>query len=333
MKIRIGHSPDADDAFMFYALAKRKIPSHGFEIEHVIDDIESLNRRAFQAELEVTALSCHAYGFLHDRYELLPYGSSVGEGYGPVVIARPGGPKQSPTEIASSLPAEGTVKGFLISPDAAFASGVRASSLPSAASRNDGAKIRHARIAVPGRYTTAYLALQLFEPEFTPVFTPFDQIFQKVEKGEADFGLLIHEGQLTYQELGFQKVVDLGEWWKEQFDLPLPLGINAIRSDLGAETISNFSLLFKESLDYAMGHREEALRYALEFGRGMDAKRGDRFVGMYVNDYSLDLGVKGVRALELLYDLAWKKGLIPGRLDFKNTEGVTMNRHAPRVKI
>ena len=271
---------------MFYALAKEKIPSRGFEIQHVIEDIESLNRRAFRAELEVTALSCHAYGFLHGRYELLPYGASVGEGYGPMVVAK-----------------------------------------------KSGGEIRGARIAVPGRYTTAYLALQLFEPEFTPLFTPFDEIFQKVETGEADFGLLIHEGQLTYRELGFRKVVDLGEWWKAQFDLPLPLGINAIRKDLGEETISDFNRLFKESLDYAMDHREEALDYALEFGRGMDRKKGDRFVGMYVNDYSLDLGLKGMRALELLYDLAWKKGLIPGCPDLKNTKGAAISHRAPSVKI
>jgi len=272
-KIRIGHSPDADDAFMFYALAKGKIPSDGFQVEHVIEDIETLNQRAFRAELEVTALSCHAFGFLSDRYRLLPYGSSVGEGYGPILVRK----------------------------------------------KNGTPSVRGSRIAVPGRYTTAFLVLQLYEADFQPVFIPFDQIFSALQNDKADFGLLIHEGQLTYQELGFEKIVDLGEWWKEKYDLPLPLGINAIRRDLDPETIARFTRLFKKSLDYAMAHRSDALEYALEFGRGMDVKKGDRFVGMYVNHYALDLGEKGVSALELLFDLGWKKGFLPGRV---NLDGV-----------
>ncbi len=272
--LRVGHSPDADDAFMFYALTQGKIPLNGFQIEYVVEDIESLNQRAFRAPLEVTALSCHAFGFLSDRYELLPYGASIGEGYGPVVVA------YRPLTLPS--PPEG-VRG----------------------------RIRGARIAVPGRTTTAYLALQLYESDFTPVFTPFDRIFEALEKGETDLGLLIHEGQLTYQELGFQKILDLGEWWQEEYRLPLPLGVNALRKDLDGETKAGFTRLFKQSLEYAMAHRDEAMRYALRFGRGIDAARGNRFVGMYVNEHSLRLGEKGRQALKVLFDLAWKKGLFP----------------------
>lgn len=255
---------------MFYALAKGKVPCGDLEVQHVIEDIESLNQRAFRAELEVTALSCHAYGFLSDRYRLLPYGTSMGEGYGPIVVAKESGSFVRP--------------------------------------------IRGSRIAVPGRLTTAYLVLQLYEPDFEAVFTPFDQIFKAVESGQADLGLLIHEGQLTYQELGFRKIIDLGEWWQEKFALPLPLGINAIRRDLDKGTAAAFTSLFKESLDYAMTHREEAVRYALQFGRGMDAKSGDRFVGMYVNRFSLELGERGKEALELLYDLGWRKRFFPTRV-------------------
>jgi 1,4-dihydroxy-6-naphthoate synthase len=234
-RIRIGHSPDADDAFMFYALAKGKIPAEGFEIEHVIEDIESLNQRAFSVGaycdtplLEVTALSCHAYGFLWDRYQLLPYGASVGDGYGPILVSLNVG--------AGLVPA-------------------RNGNGPTQGRPLQTINIRGKKIAVPGRYTTAYLVLQLYEADFQPVFTPFDQIFSAVEKGEADFGLLIHEGQLAYQELGFQKVLDLGEWWQNEFHLPLPLGINAIRRDLEEETVLAFTRLFRKSLEYAEAHR------------------------------------------------------------------------------
>ena len=267
LKIRVGHSPDPDDAFMFYAIAKEKIPTDGQQIEHVVEDIESLNTRAFRSELEVTALSCHAFGLVSDRYQLLPYGASVGDNYGPIVVASKNRPR--PDSIAK------------------------------------------ARIAVPGRYTTAYLALQLYEKNFKPIFTPFDQIFSAVQKGDADFGLLIHEGQLTYQEMGFEKIVDLGEWWFKECGLPLPLGINAIRRDLDENQKVTFTQVFLRSIEYAMKHREEALRYALQFGRGIDTKRGNRFVGMYVNDYSLDFGEKGLRALKFLFERSLDKGLLP----------------------
>lgn len=264
MKIRVGHSPDADDAFMFYALTQRKIPLQGLEIEEVIEDIESLNRRAFHCELEVTALSCHAYGLLSDRYALLPYGASVGEGYGPIIVAK-----------------------------------------------KRGAFFKGARIAVPGRYTTAYLVLQLYASDFEPVFIPFDQVFEAVEEEKVDFGLLIHEGQLTYSEKGFQKVMDLGEWWQKEYKLPLPLGINAVRRDLEPELISRFTKIFKESIEYSRAHPQEALRYALQFGRGIDSERGERFVQMYVNEYSLGLKERVKEALTLLFDLGRKKNLFP----------------------
>lgn len=260
---------------MFYALAKAKIPLGNFKLEHVIEDIESLNRRAFSVELEVTALSCHAYGLLTDKYQLLPYGASVGEGYGPVLVAKKNGTHR---------------------------------------------RIPGSRIAVPGRYTTAYLVLQLYENDFQPVFTSFDRIFKELASGTADFGLLIHEGQLTYQDMGFEKVLDLGEWWKEKYQLPLPLGVNAIRRDLEGATIQDFVRLFRQSIDYAFSHRKEALDYALQFGRGMDLRKGDRFVGMYVNDYSLNLGEKGKAALELLYDLAAKKDFLPRRVKLEEFE-------------
>lgn len=258
---------------MFYALAKGKISSEGYEVEHVVEDIESLNQRAFGAQLEVSALSCHAFGLVSDRYELLPYGASVGDGYGPVLVAKKDG--------------------------------------------KNSHSIRGSRIAVPGRYTTAYLALRLFEPDFEPVFTPFDQIFTALRDGRADLGLLIHEGQLTYEELGFEKILDLGKWWSEEYRLPLPLGINAIRKDLDDKTKAGFTRLFRESIDYAMNHREEALSYALKFGRGIDAKRGDRFVGMYVNEYSLEMGEKVIAALRLLFDLGYKRGLFPAPIELE----------------
>ncbi len=292
--IRIGHSPDPDDAFMFYALAKGRIPSEGFEVEHVVEDIESLNKRAlntFQGDsphLEVTALSCHTFALVADRYQLIPYGASVGDGYGPVLVGpacHPEGRRPEGSQILRS------------------------------AQDDTRRQIRGKRIAVPGRYTTAFLVLQIYESDFEPVFIPFDKIFDALQKGEVDFGLLIHEGQLTYQELGFEKIADLGEWWAEEHNLPLPLGINAIRRDIKEEDKIAFNRLFLKSIDYAMTHREDALAYALKYGRGIDTKRGDRFIGMYVNDYSLDLGEKGMQALRLLFEQGWKKNLLPRPLE------------------
>jgi 1,4-dihydroxy-6-naphthoate synthase len=266
MKVHIAHSPDSDDAFMFYGLASGKVPSAGFELEHVLSDIETLNRAAFDGTYEITAVSFNAYAHLTDRYILLPHGASMGDRYGPVVVAKPGGP--------SSL------KGV--------------------------------RVAVPGELTTAFLALRLYEPGVEYVVMPFDEIQEKVHSGEVAAGLLIHEGQLTYAEEGLKKIVDLGEWWADRTGgLPLPLGGNVIRRDLGPDAIATLSRLLHDSIAYALDHREEAVRYAMQFGRGLDEDHTDRFVGMYVNGLTLDYGDRGRTAVHRLLGDAHAAGLIP----------------------
>ncbi len=266
MKIHIAHSPDSDDAFMFYGLASGLVPSPGFELEHVLSDIETLNRAAFDGKYEITAVSFHAYAHLTDRYILLPHGASMGDNYGPIVVARTDGP--------SSL------KGV--------------------------------RVAVPGELTTAFLTLRLFDPSVEWVVMPFDEIQDKVRNGEVAAGLLIHEGQLTYQDEGLKKVVDLGEWWAERTKgLPLPLGGNVIRRDLGAPTISALSRLLHDSIAYALEHRAEAVDYSMQFGRGLDRERTDRFVGMYVNELTLDYGQRGRDAVTRLLGDAQAAGLLP----------------------
>src|SRR4051812_20518927 len=258
MKIRIAHSPDSDDAFMFYGLASGHVAANGFELEHVLSDIESLNQAAFKGTYEITAVSFHAYAHLTDRYILLPHGASMGDRYGPVVVTKMDGPK--------------SLKGV--------------------------------RVAVPGELTTALLTLRLFDPSVEYVVVPFDQIQEKVHTGEVAAGLLIHEGQLTYAEEGLRKLVDLGEWWAERTGgLPLPLGGNVIRRDLGAERMSQLSRLLHDSIAYGLTHRREAIEHAMQFGRGLDRIRTDRFVGMYVNDLTLDYGERGRAAvLRLLGD-------------------------------
>jgi 1,4-dihydroxy-6-naphthoate synthase len=266
MKIRIAHSPDSDDAFMFYGLASGRVPSNGFELEHVLADIESLNRAAFDGKYEITAVSFHAYAHLTDRYILLPHGASMGDRYGPVVVARKDGP--------SSL--------------------------------------RGTRVAVPGELTTAFLALRLFDPDVRHIVVPFDQIQEKVHSGEVAAGLLIHEGQLTYADEGLRKIVDLGEWWADRTGgLPLPLGGNVIRRDLGGTVVSTLSRLLHESIAYGLDHRDEAVEYAMQFGRGIDRARTDRFVGMYVNDLTLEYGDRGREAVRRLLGDAQAAGLLP----------------------
>lgn len=279
--IRVGHSPDPDDAFMFYALAKEKIPMQGFRVEHVIEDIESLNQRALRAELEVTAVSCHAYAYLSDKYLVMRSGASVGDQYGPILVSK-----------------KGTV--------------------PPKPPKGDSPVIQGKKIAVPGKLTTAYLALQLYERDFEPVFIPFDKIFDAVLSGQADLGLVIHEGQITYEEKGLFNILDLGKWWHKTTGLPLPLGVDVIRRDLGSETIQSFSRLFKTSIQYALDHRKEALDYALQYGRGIHEKLGDQFVGMYVNDYTVELGPQGEAGLRKLFEESCAKGLLPHpvQLDF-----------------
>jgi len=276
--IRFGHSPDPDDAFMFYAFAKETIPMRGFRVQHVIEDIESLNQRALKAaELEVTAVSCHAYAYLADQYAVMRSGASVGDKYGPILVAPAGSALARYTAWTPEL-------------------------------------LRGKRIAVPGKMTTAYLVLQLYQKDIQPVFIPFDQIFEAVSAGKADLGLVIHEGQITYQQHGFQKVLDLGNWWFERWGLPLPLGVDVIRKDLGAETMRSFAALFKESIEHALQHREPALEYARQYGRGISPQLNDQFVGMYVNDLTVDLDERGQAGLVKLLDEGYASGLLPKKI-------------------
>ena len=268
-RITVAHSPDSDDAFMFYGLASGNVDPGGIVVDQVLADIETLNRAAFEGKYEVTAVSFHAFAHLAGKYALLPHGASMGDRYGPIVVSKSDGP--------------GRVKG--------------------------------SRIAIPGTLTTAYLALRIYEPDFQYVVVPFDEIQQAVLDGKAEAGLLIHEGQLTYADDGLRKVVDLGEWWAERTGgLPLPLGGNIIRRDLGPEMISRVSKMLHDSIAYALSHREAAVEYALQFGRGLDRARTDRFVGMYVNDLTLSYGDRGRRGLERLMSEAFEKGLIPERV-------------------
>jgi 1,4-dihydroxy-6-naphthoate synthase len=253
--IRLGHSPDPDDAFMFWGLAKGEVDPRGFEFEHVLKDIQTLNEWALEGRLEVTAISLHAYPHVQDKYVLLPHGASMGSGYGPIVVAR--------EELGED-------------------------------------DLRRVEIAVPGRMTTAFLTLQLRLGEFRWREVPFDQIMDEVLSGRADAGLLIHEGQLTYGAAGLHKVVDLGEWWLEDTGLPLPLGANVARRDLGPETLRELSDVLAESIRAGLENREPALEYALQFGRGLDDELADRFVGMYVNELTEDYGEEGRRAVREL---------------------------------
>jgi 1,4-dihydroxy-6-naphthoate synthase len=280
MKITVAHSPDSDDAFMFFGLASGNVDTGGIVVDQVLSDIETLNRAAFEGRYEVTAVSFHAYAHLVDKYALLPHGASMGDKYGPIVVAPALTDGESGSSAAARLPAANGVKGK--------------------------------RIAIPGTLTTAYLALRIYEPDFEYVVVPFEQIQQAVLDGKAEAGLLIHEGQLTYQDEGLRKIVDLGEWWAERTGgLPLPLGGNIIRRDLGAETIAKVSQMLHDSIAYALSHRAEAVEYALQFGRGLDRAKTDRFVGMYVNDLTLAYGERGRLGLERLMSDAFERGLIP----------------------
>ena len=255
MLIRLGHSPDPDDAFMFWGLAKGEVDPRGFEFEHVLQDIQTLNEWALEGRLEVSAISLHAYPHVQDRYVLLPHGASMGSGYGPIVVAR--------EEL-------------------------------------DEDDLRRVEIAVPGRMTTAFLTLQLRLGEYRWREVPFDKIMDEVLSGKAEAGLLIHEGQLTYAAAGLHKVVDLGEWWLEDTGLPLPLGANVARRDLGPDTLHELSDVLAESIRAGLDNRERALEYALQFGRGLDDELADRFVGMYVNELTEDYGEEGRRAVREL---------------------------------
>jgi 1,4-dihydroxy-6-naphthoate synthase len=272
--IRVAHSPDSDDAFMFYALAKDLIDTGELQFEHVLSDIETLNRKAFDGTYEVTAVSIHAYAHLDDRYALLGSGAAMGDGYGPVLVARE---DASPEQRAGRT------------------------------------------VAIPGRLTSASLALKMWNPALQTVTKPFDEIMPAVSSGEVDAGVVIHEGQLTWQDEGFHKIVDLGVWWAGETDgLPLPLGGNLIRRDLGVDMCSRVAVLLKQSIEYSLEHREEALDYALDYGRGLDRDKADRFVGMYVNELTVDYGERGRKAVKAFLDRANAERLIPKvpQLDF-----------------
>jgi len=268
--IQIGHSPDPDDAFMYHGIASGQVPApDGWDVVQVLRDIESLNRLALEGRIEVTAVSIHAYAYLADTYALLPCGASMGDGYGPMIVAR------EPLSIDA---------------------------------------VRTRTIAVPGDLTSAVLALRLALGEVRTRVVPFDRILAEVREGRADAGLLIHEGQLTYAGEGLHRILDLGAWWKEETGLPLPLGGNAVRKDLGAEVIGRVRALLQASIEHGLEHREEALTYALDFGRGLPRSMADRFVGMYVNDYTLDYGPIGRRAIETFLGRGADAGILPRRV-------------------
>ncbi len=267
--LSLAHSPDSDDAFMFYGLARGHVAADGLEIAHVLKDIETLNREAREGRHEITAISMHAYPYVADRYALMACGGSIGDGYGPLLVAR------EPLDPA----------------------------------RLDGLTV-----AVPGTLTTAYLALKLFCPDANTVGRPFDAILDEVQAGRADVGLVIHEGQLTYRGQGLHRVLDLGAWWKEETGLPLPLGGNAVRRDLGGPLMARLTGLVRETVLYSLAHREDALAYAMSFARGMDPSIADRFVGMWVNAMTVDCGPRGRRAVQELLDRGHDAGLIPNRV-------------------
>jgi len=260
----LGHSPDPDDAFMFYAIAKNKIDLRGYRFEHRLEDIQTLNERATRGELHISAISIHAYAYVADKYALLPCGASMGDGYGPVLVRKIPDPK---TQTAKSDAVD-----------------LRKS-------------LRDCVIAVPGKMTSAFLALQLYLGDFKFVVVPFDQIFDSVRRGDADAGLIIHEGQLTYAKAGFEKIVDLGEWWKRETGLPLPLGGNVIRKDIPPDVRHDLVEIMRESIDFGLAHRDEAVAHSMPYARDMNEQLAGKFIGMYVNDFTRDYGETGRAAI------------------------------------
>jgi len=267
--ITLAHSPDSDDAFMFYGLATHKLDTGALNFQHLLKDIQTLNEEATRGTYDVTAISFHAYAYVADKYALLPHGASIGDNYGPIVVSRE---PAMPEDIANL------------------------------------------KIAIPGKLTSAFLALRLFNAEFEYEVVPFDKIIDAVLDGRCDAGLLIHEGQLFYQQKGLHKLLDLGEWWHERHGLPLPMGGNVIRRDLGPELIKEVSNLLRESIRYSLKHREDALQYAMQFARDMDPALADRFVGMWVNELTLDYTDRGREAVKLLLEEGFEKGIIPHRV-------------------
>lgn len=275
VELTLAHSPDSDDAFMFYGLATKKIGTGNLKFTHKLEDIETLNQKACEGAYDVTAISFASYAFVADHYILLSTGASFGERYGPLVVAK------------GSLAADG---------------------------------LKKKRVAVPGKMTTAYLALALYEPDFEPVVIPFDQILDSVAKGDTDAGVIIHEGQLTYSLQGLRKVIDLGEWWHQQTGLPLPLGGNVIRRSLGVDLIRRVARILRASIHYGLEHREEALAYAMQFARGLDHFTADRFVSMYVNKWTLGYGERGRCAVQTLLDRGFQSGLLPRQIQAEFAE-------------
>jgi 1,4-dihydroxy-6-naphthoate synthase len=265
VKITLGHSPDSDDAFMFYGLARHQVDEEGYEFEHTLRDIETLNRWALEGKLHITAISVHGYAYVADQYAILPHGASMGDDYGPMVVAREPLSREALKEVT---------------------------------------------IAIPGTLTSAYLALRLWLGEFAYEVVPFDQIMEGVHEQRYAAGLLIHEGQLTHGELGLRTLVDLGKWWKGETGLPLPLGVNVIRRDLGPQRMRQISRILHRSIEHGLTHRREALDYALEFARGMDRTTADEFVGMYVNNWTLDMGEAGKESIRLFLTRGHEAGII-----------------------
>jgi 1,4-dihydroxy-6-naphthoate synthase len=268
--ITVAHSPDSDDAFMFYGLATNKLETDGLKFEHTLKDIQTLNEDAQNGVFDVTAISFHAYAYVADKYALLPHGASIGDKYGPILVSKE---PRKPEEIPNL------------------------------------------KIAIPGEMTSAFLALRIFNQDFEYTVVPFDKIIETVQQGKADAGLLIHEGQLFYKQIGLAKVLDLGEWWFEKTGLPLPMGGNVIKRDLGADLMRKVSRCLHNSIKYSLDHREDALAYAMQFARDMPPELADRFVAMWVNDLTLDYGERGRQAVKLLLKEGFEKGIIPREVE------------------
>lgn len=268
--LRVGHSPDPDDAFMFYGLAFDYVQIDDYKIEHILEDIQSLNVRAMKGELEVTAISAHVYPYVQDKYYIMRTGASMGIGYGPILISKENYSLQD---------------------------------------------LKNKKIAHPGDYTTATLLAKIYLEDFFPVAMPFDEIMNAVEKGEVDAGVVIHEGQITYEQLGFKKILDFGELWQKETNLPLPLGLDVVRKDLGLEMAKKISRKLRESIEYGYKNLNDAVNYALKFGRGLSFELGEKFIRMYVNELTIDMGQEGEKALQLLFDKAYQKKLIPEKVE------------------
>lgn len=280
-EIKVAHSPDSDDAFMFYGMATNKVRVPGVKFTHTLCDIEALNRKALEGFYDITAISFHAYPYLQDKYAIMPMGGSVGEGYGPMIVA------------SRNIPID---------------------------------EVSKVKIAVPGTMTTAYLALKLFAPDAVTEVVPFDQIIPRVLEGKYEAGLIIHEGQLTFGKAGLHRIVDMGKWWRDLTGMPLPLGGNAIKRDLGPTLTLACCNALRDSIQYALDHREEALQYAMQFARDLDVQQADKFVGMYVNERTLDYGKDGREAIAKLLDMGYERGIIPNKpvVDFVGSAPVAV---------